>query len=88
MIQFPLPNGRLVVVVEPGNLQRLKEGRPLLVGKHMICFTPDMHAFLREIGCDLDMPPRGETVVGNVSLTPDELESALRRCQQMPEVSR
>ena len=51
----------IFAVIEPANIDRLKQGRPLLVGTSCVCFTPDMEAFLRALGVeDTSLPPRNQ----------------------------
>ena len=90
MITFPLSDNASLIVIEPGNLARLKEGRPLKVGEHLVCFTPDMQKFVEQLGVELDVesikPSQQE--YRKVRLTPEQLEAALKACQNLPEVSR
>ena len=89
MLTFPLDGDASVVVIEPGNIKRLKAGKPLKVGKHLLCFTPDLQAFIEAaIGEDMAAPEPGQTVTKGIRLSPEQLEQALRKCQQLPEVER
>jgi hypothetical protein len=44
VIYFTTTDGRACLIIEPGNIQRLKEGKPMVTpdDKFMVCFTPDM----------------------------------------------
>lgn len=85
---FPLPDGALLIVIEPGNIERLKEGRPLKVGQHAVCFTPDLVAFSNKLlGVDVNVNP-GVRVELDVKVTPEQLQAALDACKDLPEVVR
>lgn len=88
MIQFPLADGAILAIIEPGNIARLKSGRPLRIGEHAICFTPDMPRFLKEIGLSLPEPAPNERISTSVSITPERIDAALRACRELPEVVR
>ena len=90
MITFPLSGNSSLIVIEPRNLARLKEGRPLKVGEHLVCFTPDMQKFVEQLGVELDVAnvKRGDPVYRKVRLTPEQLEAALKVCQHLPEIVR
>lgn len=90
MIHFPLPDGRLLLVIEPGNIKRLKEGRGLKVGDHLVCFTPDMQKFVERLGVNFnvnDVQP-GSRADLTVKITAEDLTSALQACQNLPEIDR
>ena len=44
MIYFTTTDGRAVLIIEGGNLDRLKAGKPMKTpdGKFMVCYTPDI----------------------------------------------
>lgn len=88
MLTFPVNETSNLYVIEPGNVQRLKEGRPLKVGEHLLCFTPDIEAFLRKLGIEMKMPDRGDINTQGVAITADQLQDALDECQNLPEVNR
>lgn len=89
MLTFPLGNGENLYVVEPGNVQRLKEGRPLkLPAGGMLCFTPDLAAFLKELGVPLELPRPHERIEKGIHVSADDLVEALSKCQKLPEVIR
>lgn len=89
MMRIPMPDGGVFAVIEPSNITRMKEGRPLLVGTSCVCFTPDMPAFLRALGVtDTSMPPRHEDRVHEGHWTPEQIDRALKSCQHLPEVER
>ena len=90
MMRVPLPDGGEFAVIEPGNIQRLKEGRPLKVGNCLVAFTPDMEAFMKLLGANGDLPERGELKLIELKtpVTPEQIQEALKACQQMPEVLR
>lgn len=90
MIHFPLPDGRLLLVIEPGNIKRLKEGRGLKVGDHLVCFTPDMQKFVEHLGVNInvnDVQPGSQADIA-IEITAEALTSALQACQDLPEVDR
>ena len=89
MIQIPLNDGGVFAIIEPGNVKRLKDGRPLIVGNCMIAFTPDMQAFLALLGIAEDLPAKGEPPIAKaVHLTPEEIQRALDAVQKHDEVLR
>lgn len=90
MITFPLPGGRNLFVIEPGNIARLKEGRGLKLGEgSMICFTPDMKAFLESIGVpSLLEVKEGQRIEHQIDLSAEQLTAALTKCLKNPEVER
>lgn len=87
MIQFPLNDGTLVVL-EPGNFERLRAGRPLKIGNVMIAFTPDMEHFVKSLGVSTPLPSKGERIECHVQLTPEQIDAALKSCQKRAEVNR
>ena len=88
MMKIPMPDGGIFAVIEPGNIERMKQGKPLLVGTSCVCFTPDMSAFLRALGIeDTSLPPRGQDRSHEGHWTSEQLEAALKACQKLPEVS-
>lgn len=90
MMQIPLKDGGVFAVIEPGNLKRLKEGRPLLVGNCMIAFTPDMQRFMQLLGSDGELPEKGVTEVKQLPkpITPEQIQEALKETLTWPEVVR
>jgi hypothetical protein len=44
MIYFTTTDGRAVLIIESGNLERLKSGKPMKTPdeKFLVCYTPDM----------------------------------------------
>ena len=63
MLTFPLGTNASLIVIEPGNIARMKQGKPLKVGEHMVCFTPDMQKFVEQLGLDLSVNVgRGERI--------------------------
>jgi hypothetical protein len=90
MLTIPGVGGRTLVVLEPGNIKRLKAGKPLVIQDVVICFTPDMEALTGMLGVEQQtLPKKGEppTVV-EVNLSPEQIDLALRSCQNLPEVDR
>jgi hypothetical protein len=88
MIRFPLEGGGELVVIEPGNIARLKSGKPMHVGNSLIAFTPDLAAFVKLLGVD-DIPGKGEPVKYRaINVTPEQFQEALDACQSLPEVLR
>lgn len=89
MITFPLSNHASLIVIEPANIAKMKEGKPLKVGEHLVCFTPDMQKFIVALGVDLNVNIKpGERIEQTVKLTPEQLQLALYSCQNLPEVLR
>lgn len=88
MIRIPLPGGGEFAIIEPGNIQRLKDGKPMEVGNCLIAFTPDMEKFCELLGASGALPPRGQLNVQKVNLTPEQIDAALKACQKLPEVMR
>jgi hypothetical protein len=89
MLIFPLDQNASLLVIEPGNIKRMKDGQPLKVGEHIVCFTPDLKSFIKALGIDpFTMPLPGERVEKQVKITPERLDAALKKCQKLPEVER
>lgn len=89
MLTFPLADGGSFIVIEPGNIARLKSGRPLKIGDSvLICFTPDMNKFVEQLGVKNSLPKRGERIECHLRLTPEQIDAALKACQNLPEVQR
>lgn len=90
MIHFPLGDGQEFVVIEPGNIARLKAGRPLKVGGSLVAFTPDIQAFVKLLDMNEDWIPNsnGPEEFHEVKLTPEKIQEALTACQDLPEVLR
>ena len=83
-------NGTTIVVLEPGNLRRLKEGEALpLGGQILLMYTPDAEALLKLLDVDLDRPKAGQTLQTDVTLRPGQIQEALKAARrQFPEVDR
>jgi hypothetical protein len=89
MMQIPLNDGGVFAVIEPGNIERLKAGKPLKVGNVMIAFTPDMQEFMGLLGASGELPAKGEKPKEFVGRwTPEQIQSALSTTQKLPEVMR
>jgi hypothetical protein len=88
MIQFPLPDGGVLAIVEPGNIERLKAGKPLKVGNCLVAFTPDAQEFAVHLGIVVPLPARNERIEKPVHITPEQIQDALDKCQGLPEVLR
>jgi hypothetical protein len=89
MITFPLFDGRVLAVIEPGNIERLKKGQPMKAGESLVVFTPDIERFLALLGISEPMPTaHGDRVVGTCDVTPEQITEALKQCQNLPEVLR
>ena len=95
MLTFPLSDSAQFIVIEPGNIRRLKEGKPLRVelpngSSVMISFVPDMAAFVKELGQDpnLSEVSKGQRKEVRVRLTPEQIQSALEKVANWPEVDR
>lgn len=88
MMTFPLDGGASFVVIEPGNIQRLKDGKPLRVGEILIAFTPDMEHFAKQLGLKGSLPSKGERIECQINLTPEQIDAALKTCKGRKEVLR
>lgn len=89
MLTFPIGQNSSLIVIEPGNVKMLKAGRPLKVGEHLVCFTPDMEKFLTMLGVDgAKKPDYNERIEHIVRISAEQLDKALKACQNLPEVMR
>ena len=88
MMTFPLDGGASFVVIEPGNIQRLKSGKPLRVGEVLIAFTPDMEFFAQQLGVKGSLPNKGERIECQIHLTPEQIDAALKAAHGRKEVMR
>lgn len=95
MLQFPAGADTLVAIIEPANIKRMKQGKPLILklgngSLVMVCFTPDMAALSKILaGRDIKWPePKEQLHVEVNKLTPEQIDKALRDCQNLPEVER
>lgn len=87
MITIPLTDGGALCIIEPGNIKRLKEGRPLKIGESiLVCYTPDMYALRAKLGVDPKGPPIGKKDVHVGEWTPEEIDAAIKATLHMPEV--
>jgi hypothetical protein len=80
VIKFPVGDNAMLCVIEPGNIERMKEGRPLRIVLQngsvvIIAYTPDGAEFERRVA---PLMPAGiETV-----------DALLEACLKLPEVLR
>lgn len=89
MMTFPLDGNASFVVIEPGNIERLKQGKPLRVGEVLIAYVPDMPHFAQLLGVSGELPPKGSVRVENhMHITPEQIDSALKLCQNRREIIR
>lgn len=95
MLQIPVGDDSLVAIIEPANVKRMKEGKPLLVklangSSVMVAFTPDMAALSKAlVGRDINWPgPKEQLHVEVGKLSPEKIQKALKDCQNLPEVER
>lgn len=87
MLTFLLAEDGALCVIEPGNIRRLKEGKPLKVGDRiLICYTPDMQALRAKLTGNPKRPAPGEQQIRVGKWTPEEIEAAIKATQHMPEV--
>lgn len=87
MMTFPLADGGALCVIEPGNIRRLKEGRPLKIGDRiLICYTPDMQALRAKLTGNPKGPQLGEQQVRVGKWSPEDIDAAIKATQHMPEV--
>lgn len=89
MMTFPLDGNASFVVIEPGNIERLKQGKPLRVGENLIAYVPDMAYFAQLLGVSGELPPKGSVRVENhMHVSVEQLDAALKACQNRREVIR
>jgi hypothetical protein len=89
MMVLPLGDGRLLAIIEPGNVRRMKEGQPLIVGAVVMNFVPDMEAFLKLLNLDFPPPEPGQPPVAHaVMITAEQLAHAMEEARKFPEVDR
>lgn len=87
MMTFPLSDGGALCVIEPGNIRRLKEGKPLKIGDRiLICYTPDMQALRAKLTGNPRGPKSGEKQIRVGNWSPEEIDAAIKATQHMPEV--
>ena len=78
MLQFPLGD-ILIVVLEPGNVNRMRAGKPLHLNIPAGCkrvgmiVTPDLEEFTYRL---------------KLPCTPEEFEKIVEQCKSLPEVIR
>lgn len=86
MMIFPLAEGGALCVIEPGNIRRLKEGKPLKIGDRiLVCYTPDMQALRAKLTGTPLGPKLGEQQIRIGKWTPEEIDAAIKATQHMPE---
>ena len=89
MMQMLMTDGKHIFVIEPGNIQRLKEGKPLIIaGNISVMFTPDMEAFSKLLTGDFPQQKAGEMFIKDTSLSPEHITRCFEACKDMPEVLR
>lgn len=90
MMTFPLDGKAVFVVIEPGNINRLKQGKPLRIGNDvLVAYVPDMAYFAQLLGTSGELPEKGtQRIECNLRLTPEQIDSALKLCQNRKEVLR
>ena len=95
MLQIPGGPNSLVAIIEPANIKRMKQGKPLIIRMEngssvMVCFTPDMMALSKLLTeRDIKWPEAKEQYYVKVeNLTPEKINQALKDCQNLPEVER
>jgi hypothetical protein len=87
MITIPLTDGGALCIIEPGNIRRLKEGRPLKIGDRiLVCYTPDMQALRAKLTGNPVGPKSGEQQIRVGKWTPEEIDAAIKATAHMPEV--
>jgi hypothetical protein len=85
MILLPFGN-HTILILNPGNIKLLKEGLPLPIGNLILCFTPDESRLLKELGSTKSSSKPGETIIDAVALSGEDIDAALKRCMNLPEV--
>lgn len=95
MLQFLAGKDTSVVVIEPGNLKRMKEGLPLRVtlpngSAVLIAYTPDLAKFAEHAGVSKEAAhvSQGEKRIMAGPFSPDLIDAALKKCRDLPEVER
>jgi hypothetical protein len=89
MMQMVMDDGRLIFVIEPGNIQRLKNGEPLIIAANVsIMFTPDMEAFSKLLTDDFPQPKPGEVLTRAANFSAEHIIRCFAACKDMPEVIR
>ncbi len=87
MMTFPLMDGGALCVIEPGNIRRLKEGKPLKIGDRiLICWTPDMQALRAKLTGNPKGPKVGAEEIHVGHWSAEEIDAAIKATQHMPEV--
>ena len=82
MIFMRLINGQSVIIIEPGNIDRLKSGLPLYSpdGGTMLAFSPDMLWTMDQI--------QAMVAINDGRLDPETLAFILKEGMERPEVVR
>lgn len=88
MITFPFGQNGSLIVIDPNNIAKIKAGQPLIVGDHIVCFTPDSEKFLEALGIKYREVAPNERVEYTVSIPRERLIQALIACQHLSEVLR
>jgi hypothetical protein len=88
VITIPLTGGGALCIIEPGNIRRMKEGRPLKIGDNvLICYTPDMAALRAKLVGNPQGPKPGALPdIHFGHWTPEEIDAAIKATLHMPEV--
>lgn len=91
MLRFPIGNDLVLCVIGPGNIARLKEGRPLRIRfpqnesiVALVAYTPDENAFTEQLGSTIKAE-KGKTHFERVHVTPEQMDAALQACLHLPE---
>jgi len=96
MLAFPLSESSQFVVIEPGNIRRMKLGLPLNIvlangSQVIVAFVPDVFSFLSALGLD---PNIANVTIGfhndvdGIALRPEQVQAALQAVKNLPEVDR
>ena len=89
MMRMDMTDGKVIFVIDPGNIQRLKRGEPLIIaGNISIMFTPDMEAFSKLLINEFPNPPVGQMVSRGVDISDEAIIRAFEACKNLPEVVR
>jgi hypothetical protein len=89
MMRLDMTNGKMIYVIEPGNIKRMKEGFPLIIaGNVSIVFTPDMEALSRLLIDEFPDPGRHGLEMRLVDISDEKVVRSLEACQNLPEVVR
>jgi hypothetical protein len=82
MLYFTTTNGQATLIIESGNLERLKSGKPMVTPdkKFMVCYTPDLQWTVEQF--------KAHCAINEMSLDPEILDFILKEGMKREEVKR